>query len=950
MSKNLFLSGFLILFSVSAFFAQVTNSKLTVNIKNQLGEIISDAEVLLQKKNQTLKTLKANKQGIVLFTNLDEGEYQIIIKARDFNDFKSETIKLKIGENKIIEAILDVKSIETDVNIGGDDDVENSGTARVINEQQIEKLPNDPKRLERILRSMAGESATGEQMPITVDGVQTDKLPPKDQIQAIRINQNVFSAQYDNPNGWGIEIYTRSQADKFSGSVRLNYENSRFNAANPFIGKRLPKTEYSPSFYLTGPITKTSMFSMWFNTGFTQSSAAINATILDSQLRAIPFQITFPKTDNGFYAGFQYQADLNKKNKLSAAYDANVNEENGINVEGFSLPSRANNNKSRWHNLRVSETFFVNENLINSFRANASYSYDKNFGGSNDVAVNVLESFFGGGSQNNSERTQVSMEATNDTSWQKDKFSLNFGWRLRGTKIDQNSTANFGGTYTFSGITAPILDANNNPIPASTIQISSLETYHRTLLFQRLGYSPTQIRALGGGASQFTISGGNPTIKVQQWDAAVYVQNSYKLQENLALSFGLRYENQTNINSNFDFAPRLGLIWTPKLKKDTDPKKKANPLWTLPKISVGFGMFYNRYGLNNLLSIKQAADEDKQTFLITDTNVLDLFPNVASASQLQQFALPKNKRFINSNFQTPQMRFFSLSANKKLPAGFSSNFTFSVSNSVRQTVTRNINAAFLGVRPLGNIGNVYEINSIGTSERKAFSASLIFPQNIIWASIRYNFSKGKDDRVSGSGLPTNPFDFSQEFAPNSNDGVHSINSYFSYDLPFDFSIGGDFYFRTGSRFNITTGKDTNGDGFFTERPAFATDLTKPNLVYTKYGVLDPNPSATDKIIPRNLGRGNSTVSFDMSFSKSFGFNADKVNKKPAKQSLNFSIDVSNIFNIVNRGNPIGNMSSPNFLRVISNSGQNLVEASEGIFYFGGNLAPRSISFGMSFRF
>jgi hypothetical protein len=56
-----------------------------------------------------------------------------------------------------------------------------------------------------------------------------------------------------------------------------------------------------------------------------------------------------------------------------------------------------------------------------------------------------------------------------------------------------------------------------------------LESYRRTLLFRQLGFSNQRIRELGGGASQFTISGGNPKINLSQVDYAFYVQNSYKL-------------------------------------------------------------------------------------------------------------------------------------------------------------------------------------------------------------------------------------------------------------------------------------------------------------------------------------------------------------------------------------------------------------------------------------
>lgn len=940
---------FTLLFSTVSFNAQIKESSLNISVKNQLSEVITDAEILLFKDNQQVKLLKSNKQGIVRFNNLADGEYQITITATGFNDFKSELFSIKNGETKSIEINLEVKPIESNVSVGGDDDVENSGTSRVLNENQIQRLPDDPAKLERLLRSIAGESATGEQMPITVDGQEGAKLPPKEQIQAIRINQNVFSAQYDNPNGWGIEIYTRSNVDKFSGSVWANYQDSRFNASDPFIGRRIPNKSGNLSFSLTGPITKKSMFSVYLQQNRSRSSKAVNATILDSQLRPISFQTTFPNPDDGVYGGLTFTADLNKKHKLALAYNVSINQSKGNNVGEFSLPSRANDSEFNYHNLRFSESYFANENLINQFRSSVTFQTSRNSGGSNEVALNVLESFFGGGSQNENSSKRFNFEVTNDTSWQKNKYSLNFGWKIRGVFIDQTSTSDFGGTYTFSGRTAPVLDANNNPVLDANgnfinTQISSLETYRRTLLFKQLGFSATQIRTLGGGASQFTISGGNPTVTINQADAAAYIQNSYKLKENLAVSFGVRYENQTNIESNLNIAPRLGLIWSPK----SNPKKKT--LYALPKISLGYGVFYNRFDAYNFLSIRQATGADRAAFLITDASVLDLFPNVASVTQLQQFALPKTQRFITVDLQTPLMQMFNATATKKLPAGFSANMNFSYSKSNRQSVSRNINALFNGIRPLGNIGNVYETNSIGRTERTRISVSLNLPEKVMYGNIRYNYAKAKDNRVSGNGLPLNPFDFSQEFSPTTGDGVHSISSYFSYELPLGFSFSGDFSYQTGSRFNITTGKDTNGDGYFLERPAFATDLTKPNLIQTKYGLLDPNPTATDKIIPRNLGRGNSKINFDVYLSKSFGFNGDKANKKPAKQTLNFSISIENIFNIVNRSNPVGNMSSPNFLKVLSNSEGNFIEVSDGIYYGSGSPSPRAFSFSMSFRF
>ena len=90
-------------------------------------------------------------------------------------------------------------------------------------------------------------------------------------------------------------------------------------------------------------------------------------------------------------------------------------------------------------------------------------------------------------------------------------------WRsIRRASIDDVSPQNFNGTFTFSGGTAPQLDSNNqlviNPatgLPA-LVQISSIERYQRTLLLSSSGFSPTEVRLRGGGATQFSISGGDP--------------------------------------------------------------------------------------------------------------------------------------------------------------------------------------------------------------------------------------------------------------------------------------------------------------------------------------------------------------------------------------------------------------------------------------------------------
>lgn len=959
--KNALLAAVLILLSAANFPAQTSEAGIFVTIKDQFGAAVSDAEVTLDKMVENKNRIKTNSLGIAQFSGLPAGKYQITVSAEGFQEQTIRGVVLGGNETRKIEIVLEIALIESNVEIGENDiaDAERSGTTTVLGEDAIANLPDNQEDLERAIKRL-GEAVAGEDLPISVNGVEGGKIPPKQQIQQIRINQNVFSAQYDSPFGGGIEIFTRSNVDRFRGYASFSFADSRFNAADPFLGRRVPFQSRSYFFNLSGPLFgKKANFFIYGGRSESDSSAVINAVVLDANLQPVEFRESLAAPRRSESVNLTINADPTKKHKLYLNYNFGTSRAKGQNAGGFSLPSRANENDSQSHYLQFSDTFLINPNIVNQTRFLVSYFVNESFGGSDEAAINVLDAFFGGGSQQNSTNKNFRFDASNETTWQMGKYALGFGWRFRGERVNQNSTANFGGTYTFSGRIAPVLDANNNPVTDAngnilTTQISSLESYRRTLLFRQMGFSNQRIRELGGGANQFTISGGNPELEAAQYDAALYVQNSYKISETIAASFGVRYEYQTNISSNFNFAPRFGVIWSPKAKEN------QKPLYTLPRISVGYGIFYSRFALNNTLNVRQANDADRAQYLVTETNILDVFPNVPTVDLLQQFALPQTVRFIDDRFETPYQSLLNITAAKKMPKGYTLNFTFSHGESFRQILTQNVNAPLAGtfdplnpslaVRPFGNVGNIYETRSGGKTVTDRFSVFLGFPQSQkLFANLRYSFTKSKSDVTSGSGSPFDPYDFKQEFAPTVFDGVHSFGGYFFYNLtPRKISFGGDFSINSGTRFNIFTGRDTNGDGFFSERPAFATDLSKPGLIETPYGILDPNPAPGDKLIPRNLGRGPKNSVFNAFISKQFGFNEDKANKKPPRQTLNFSIRANNIFNIINKGNPVGNMSSPNFLRTLSGFSDGSIIFINGARQI--NFPGRSLSFSVGFGF
>jgi hypothetical protein len=77
-------------------------------------------------------------------------------------------------------------------------------------------------------------------------------------------------------------------------------------------------------------------------------------------------------------------------------------------------------------------------------------------------------------------------------------------------------------------------------------------------------------------------------------------------------------------------------------------------------------------------------------------------------------------------------------------------------------------------------------------------------------------------------------------------------------------------YNSGRPFNIVTGRDTNGDTAFNERPSFAVAGT-PGAIVTKYGTFNPNPGPNEAMIPRNYAVGPGLFSVNMRLSRTWGF-------------------------------------------------------------------------------
>ena len=87
-------------------------------------------------------------------------------------------------------------------------------------------------------------------------------------------------------------------------------------------------------------------------------------------------------------------------------------------------------------------------------------------------------------------------------------------------------------------------------------------------------------------------------------------------------------------------------------------------------------------------------------------------------------------------------------------------------------------------------------------------------------------------------------------------------------LPGDVSVSALLTASSGRPFNITTGRDDNGDLLFVDRPALGVP-GDAGAVVTPFGTFDLSYPAGQPMIDRNTGRGPSQVVLNVGVAKKF---------------------------------------------------------------------------------
>ena len=147
----------------------------------------------------------------------------------------------------------------------------------------------------------------------------------------------------------------------------------------------------------------------------------------------------------------------------------------------------------------------------------------------------------------------------------------------------------------------------------------------------------------------------------------------------------------------------------------------------------------------------------------------------------------------------------------------------------------------------------------------------------------YRLGTRKSDTDGPWTAPANSLDLSTEYGYAADDQRHQFEAGLGVKLPGDVLIDSSASIASGRPFNITTGRDNDGNTLFADRPAFAQP-GDVGAVATAFGVFNPNPRPGDQLIPRNFGRDPWLMNLNLAVSKVI------------EEDFWITIDVENVLN------------------------------------------------------
>lgn len=806
------------------------------------GALIPGATITLTPAHGAASTAKSGSDG-TYSVMVKPGTYGLRVTMPGFATYSAPGVtvpaasmtidaKLQIG---VQSQVVTVQANSMQLSVSPD----SNQSAIVLTGKALDALSDDPDELSDELTALAGPSAGPNGGQIYVDGFTGGQLPPKSSIREIRINQNPFSAQYQELGYGRVQIFTKPGTDKLHGNFQINGNASQFNSGDPLAQGYQPPYHTIFSFgNLTGPLNKNASYNVGGSFRQIQSDEFTNAQIAAAAGSTTvcapgetcvqtPYQVStyYPQIRGDISP--RIDLSLGDKNVLTVRYHYVNRSAKSGGIGNLTLPDAGYNTSTLSNILQVSDTETLGTHFISETRFEYEREHKSTTALSSTPSVNVQGLFTSGGygGQNLSDH-QDHIEFQSYNSLQLKKNFIRFGGRLRTNREAENTGNDTNGSFVYSDFAS----------------------------------------YLAGTPSQFTFTTvNNHKIGDTDADLGMYAETDWKARKNMTISYGFRYETQNHLPDHHDIAPRVAFSYGLFSGKGA------------PKTVVrgGFGMFYDRFEQANVLTLEQENGVNTTVYTVANPSASCNPSATDFVAACGATTTAQTVYTAASNLRSPYIVEFAIGADQQLGKDGTVSVNYMHSQGSHELATQ-------------NIGYDFANPSASTAQYQYFTEGS-FHQNQLIVHAHVQTAKGislfgyyalnsafGDTSGEGSDIST-PGNIRADYGRTGFDVKSRLFLAGSITLPKFFQMSPFMIAQSGDPYNVTTGSDNNGDTFFNDRPDLVTGVAANGSTIKSIAgcgtFAQPGVVPGASVAPVNDCTGPTQFTFNFRLTKSFGFGA-----------------------------------------------------------------------------
>jgi Carboxypeptidase regulatory-like domain/TonB dependent receptor len=876
-----------LLLSAATVMAHSTGATLQGTVTDEQGAVMPGATVVVTNvETGWTRDVLTDARGWYRATAITPGNYEVRATLQGFATQIRQGLTITIGQEATVNLVLKLASLEESVTVTGAAplvETTKSTLGTTVTRDSLDNLPLISRNFAGLATLAPGVTGVGgggvtaqgqtdRSNSYMVDGVSNDQIVTAGNrggfsLEAVRefaVMTNQFSAEYGLSSGAVFTVITRSGTNELKGRMFAFHRDDALDAQNPFSkaqgSGKAPFTQQRYGGFLGGPILRDRLqyFAAY------EGSRQRETSVITSALVPLAERET-PNPSDGHQAFVKTDQRLTDRHSMSLRYRADKNKSTGNSIGGLNSRERGTNGDALVQDIVGNLTSVLSSRMLNEFRFQfGRQSTWTTIDGWSTIGMPEIN------------RPSVRLgkaynqpQGRNENRWQ---FINNFTYTLNAHDLKAGADVsiiraptffprNADGTFTFT--TDRPFDPND------------LTTY------------PTQ----------YTQSISDPNVNLDNDIFAFFVQDTWRVRTDVTLSLGIRYDRENAFSKitgvpddTNNFAPRFGVVW--------DPFKDGRTA-----VRGGYGLYIDQVFLNPPLNVVLAQRANDITIVnpgypdpFTRGTVLSATPSISVAS---------------NNIRTPESRSVSLGIKREVIGGFAISADGVYSRGYNQFNNRDLNPRdpATGLRPDPRYLRVTQYETEGN----AWYSALLMSLERRGAKgpgfgVSYTLSKTIRDVEGFLFLAQDQLNPGAEKSLAGNNRTHQLVGRMNWALPGGIQIAGLVQYRSGSPWNVTTGRDNNGDTEFNDRP----DLAVPDG--DRYDRATYFRDFTGRVgnLGRNANIGPSFVTLDA-----------RVSKFIQLQRLRFEafIEAFNATNKVNFGTPQGNVGSSTFGRSTSIQGQ-----------------------------